>query len=331
MTLTAVELCAGAGGQALGVHRAGFRHRALVELDDYACLSLKRNVRTTKIIKADLLKPFDGARFKAVDLLAAGVPCPPFSLAGKMLGAADERNLFPAVLKIMGDAHPKAVLIENVEGLLKPRFDDYRAFITGELEQLGYVVKIRLIDAADFGVPQRRRRAIIVALLPRYAKRFKWPPAVETEPQTVGNALLPFMAKGGWQGAAGWARRAQEVAPTIVGGSKKHGGADLGPSGSRKAWAALGVNGSSLADAPPERDFVGMPRLTVPMVARLQGLPDSWHFEGGKTHQYRQVGNAFPPPVAEAIVRQIRRALVGMPVGILRPPVHATPPTLALS
>ena len=167
MTLSAVELCAGAGGQALGLHRAGFKHRALVEIDEHACATLKRNFPGTRIIRADLLKPFDASRFKGVDLLAAGVPCPPFSVAGKQLGAADERNLFPAVLNIIRDARPKAVMIENVEGLLKPRFNEYRSFIIEQFEALGYAVSIRLLDAADFGVPQRRRRGQRAAAIAR--------------------------------------------------------------------------------------------------------------------------------------------------------------------
>ena len=309
MTLTAVELCAGAGGQALGLHRAGFKHRALVEIDDHACATLKRNFPKTKVIKADLLKPFDASSFRGIDLLAAGVPCPPFSVAGKRLGAADERNLFPAVLEIIRAARPKAVMIENVEGLLKPRFDAYRDDIVRQFNALGYEVKLRLLDAADFGVPQRRKRAIIVALRPAAMRRFKWPKGVAQEAPTVGSSLCQLMSANGWQGAPRWARRAQQVAPTIVGGSKKHGGADLGPSGTRKAWAALGVTGSSLADAAPEAGFVGMPRLTMPMVALLQGFPERWIFEGSKTHAYRQVGNALPPQLAEAVGRQIRRAL----------------------
>ena len=313
MTLSTVELCAGAGGQALGIHRAGFKHRALVEIDDHACATLRRNFPGTRVIKADLLKPFDASRFKGIDLLAAGVPCPPFSVAGKQLGAADERNLFPAVLQCARDARPKALMIENVEGLLKPRFDAYRAFVIEQFHALGYEVQIRLLDAADFNVPQRRRRAIIVALRPAAMRRFKWPKAFVTTPPTVGKILQPYMAEYGWKDAARWACRAQEVAPTIVGGSKKHGGADLGPSGSRKAWAALGVNGSSLADAAPDKKFVGMPRLTIPMVARLQGFPSDWVCEGSKTHAYRQVGNALPPQLAQAVARQIRRAFVTQP------------------
>ena len=117
------------------------------------------------------------------------------------------------------------------------------------------------------------------------------------------------MAAGGWPGAAVWAARADDIAPTLVGGSKKHGGPDLGPTRARKAWATLGVDGKGVADAPPAPDFVGMPRLTVPMVARLQGFPDDWTFAGRKTAAYRQVGNAFPPPVARAVGERIRAAL----------------------
>jgi len=100
-----------------------------------------------------------------------------------------------------------------------------------------------------------------------------------------------------------------EIAPTIVGGSKKHGGPDLGPTRARKAWAALGVDGLGIADEAPPRNFVGMPRLTTRMVARLQGFSDSWQFSGKKTPSYRQVGNAFPPPVALAVGKQIAGVL----------------------
>jgi len=83
----------------------------------------------------------------------------------------------------------------------------------------------------------------------------------------------------------------------------------LGRRAPRAAWAALGVNGKTVAELPPERDFVGMPRLTVAMVARIQGFPDDWQFVGRKTHAYRQVGNAFPPPVARAVSARIKTAL----------------------
>jgi DNA (cytosine-5)-methyltransferase 1 len=99
------------------------------------------------------------------------------------------------------------------------------------------------------------------------------------------------------------------VAPTIVGGSKKHGGPDLGPTRAREKWRQMGVNGGSIAETAPEPDFVGLPRLTTRMVARLQGFPDDWHFTGKKTAAYRQIGNAFPPPVARALGQAIASAL----------------------
>ena len=113
------------------------------------------------------------------------------------------------------------------------------------------------------------------------------------------------MAAHGWPGAAAWARRADRIAPTIVGGSKKHGGADLGPTRAKRAWAELGVDGIGIADAAPARnaDPALRPRLTCEMVTRLQGWQDDWgwRFSGRKTARYRQIGNAFPPPVAEAV------------------------------
>ena len=125
----------------------------------------------------------------------------------------------------------------------------------------------------------------------------------------MGGLLADLMAAGGWPGAAGWAARASGIAPTIVGGSKKHGGPDLGPTRARAAWQLLGVNGLGIADEPPGPDFPAgqLPKLTVRMVARLQGFPDWWEFAGRKTAAYRQVGNAFPPPVARALGAAISR------------------------
>lgn len=107
----------------------------------------------------------------------------------------------------------------------------------------------------------------------------------------------------------GWRDKANAIAPTLVGGSKKHGGPDLGPTRAKKAWATLGVDGMGIWDAPPPKDFIGMPRLTPRMAARIQGFPDEWQFFGRKTAAYRQIGNAFPPPVAAAVARQIYAAL----------------------
>lgn len=302
-----LELCAGAGGQALGLEFAGFEHAGLVEIDPHACNTLRLN-RPRWTVHEEDLNGFDARHHRGVDLLAVGFPCPPFSIAGRQLGASDERDLFPAGLRIIDEVRPKAVMIENVRGLLDPAFQSYRCSIDGRLKQLGYSTRWKLLNAADFGVPQLRPRVLIVALRSKYADKFEWP-AARKRPPTVGGALFDLMASRGWRGVADWRDRANAIAPTIVGGSKKHGGPDLGPTRAKRAWASLGVDGLGIADREPEPEFNGMPRLTVRMVARLQGFPDDWGIWGRKTAAYRQVGNAFPPPVAAAVGSAIARAI----------------------
>lgn len=303
-----IEFCAGAGGQAIGLEQAGFRHEALVEIERDFAKTLELNRPGWNVFARDM-NEFDGRPYKGIDLFAAGLPCPPFSVAGKQLGELDERNLFPAALRLIDEMRPKAVMIENVRGFLSAVFDDYRTLLKSQLDQLGYHTEWRLLNASDFGVPQLRPRVVIVAIRKDLADVFDWPTALPHNPPTVGDTLKDLMGARGWLGTKAWAARANEIAPTIVGGSKKHGGPDLGPTRARKAWASLGVEGRSLAAEAPDPDFVGMPRLTVRMVARIQGFPDSWQFYGAKTTSYRQVGNAFPPPVARAVAHNLKIAL----------------------
>jgi DNA (cytosine-5)-methyltransferase 1 len=197
-----------------------------------------------------------------------------------------------------------------VRGLLDPVFSDYRSRVVDALADLGYEsVGWEPLNASDFGVPQLRPRSVLVTLQPQYVAHFKWPKPRRAKAPTVGEALVGMMGAGGWQRAEEWAARANTIAPTLVGGSKKHGGPDLGPTRAKRAWAQLGVNGLGIADAPPGPDWEGMPKLTVEMCARLQGFPPSWKFAGRKTAAYRQVGNAFPPPVAKAVGKAIGAAL----------------------
>ncbi|WP_238548055.1 DNA cytosine methyltransferase [Meridianimarinicoccus roseus] len=309
--LTSLELCAGAGGQALGLEQAGYDHTALVEIDRHCRDTLSLNRPDWTVVQgeqADLSK-FDARAHEGIDLLAGGLPCPPFSVAGKQLGHADERNLFPAALRVIEETRPRAVMIENVRGFLDAVFADYRQKLKRQLARMGYVTDWHLFNASDFGVPQLRPRVVIVAIRSDLADGFSWPVGTGVSPASVGRTLVDLMAERGWGGAQTWAARADDIAPTIVGGSKKHGGPDLGPTRAKRAWSTLGVDGLGIADQAPDPDFVGMPRLTVRMVARLQGFPDDWKFSGRKTPAYRQVGNAFPPPVAAAVGRQIALAI----------------------
>jgi DNA (cytosine-5)-methyltransferase 1 len=318
--LTCLEICAGAGGQSLGLERAGFAHTAAVEIDPDACETLRRNRPDWDIRQADV-RDIDGTDFAGIDLLAGGVPCPPFSIAGKRLGADDERDLFPEALRLVREARPAAVMLENVRGLASARFADYRQRVIDELEDddLGYKVEWQLLNACEFGVPQLRPRFILVALQPRALKHFTWP-APENTPPTVAQTLGTLMGKGGWKGAKAWAAKPSGIAPTLVGGSRKHGGPDLGPTRARAEWLRLHVDGRGLADAPPPADapLDHLPRLTLQMAAAIQGFPPDWHFSGRKTASYRQIGNAFPPPVAAAVGKQIAEAVEASRVTVRR-------------
>ncbi len=340
-TLTSIEICAGAGGQAIGLHQAGFSHLALVEIDRYAAATLRRNVaqrdgweferKYCDVIEGDvkefsekvqLEKPVEylrGHQLKKgeLDLLAGGVPCPPFSHAGKQLGKDDERDLFPEMLTLVDKLRPKAVMIENVRGIKDDKFEDYRDWVVARLEGgeakdphtnelqtfkgAGYkVCGWRVLEASDFGVPQLRPRAILVAIQQELlaVQDFQWP-TPDVEITTVRKALeetmeeryKPFIARGGDLGRRAqskldaWREKETGVAPTLVGGSKKHGGADLGPSRAKAAWKKLGINALGVANSPQdclnkeswERDLLREegPMLTVTQAAIIQGFPRS--------------------------------------------------------
>lgn len=327
--LASIEICAGAGGQAWGLELAGFDHLALIDNDPWACETLRKNRPDWLVFgpysgdppsrrrpgRGDI-RGFDASPWRGrVDLLAGGVPCPPFSKAGKQLGADDERDLFPVALNLVDDCQPRAVMLENVPGIMDSKFEGYRYEVESRLHSRGYKTKWDVVQSANFGVPQLRPRAVLVALEAESWSRFKWPDVEDyRKPQTVGEALFALMAADGWHRAEEWATtQATRIAPTLVGGSKKHGGPDLGPTRAKREWARLGVDAMAIADFPPPARFEGMPKLTVEMAAVLQGFdPEEWKIQGGKTAAYRQVGNAFPPPVAHAFGVRIRDALLAV-------------------
>lgn len=329
--LKVVEICAGAGGQSLGLHRAGFEHQLAVELDETAAETLTKNlkrlhgarpdVRVGDVASRSVWNPSDTA-LQQVDLFAGGVPCPPFSIAGKQLGTADERDLFAWAVEAVGEMRPRAVLLENVRGLASPRFAGYRQAIADRLRDFGYWSEWKLLHAHNHGVPQLRPRFVLVAMTPEHAAYFRWPSEAPTR-KTVGTVLRRSMLAGPGNEdrpdpdlVENWAKQANRIAPTIVGGSKKHGGADLGPTRAKRAWLELGVDAKGIADQPPGSAWRGHehepPKLTLEMVELLQGFNGpgyKWAFAGRKTSRYRQIGNAFPPPVASAVGESLRKAL----------------------
>ncbi|MBF6051080.1 5-methylcytosine methyltransferase [Streptomyces eurocidicus] len=319
---TSLEICAGAGGQALGLEQAGFAPLALIDNDRDSCETLRANREEWNVLEADLLTfdPAEHPYLYDVDLMAAGPPRVRSLNGGKQLPQdLEARRLLKATIYLVHAVRPRALLIENIADLVESaHLTDLRAFVRDELEHLGYELHRTVLDAADFGVPQERRQGFFVALRKGYTGRFQWPEPVVNQTPTVGDVLEFSMAERGWPHASDWAAWAARPAPTIVGGSKNRGGPDLGQSGSKAAWEKLGVNGNSLGDAVPAQDFPWppetedrklLPKLTIPQVATLQSFPPRWELRGNKTSRYCQIGHASPPPVAAAMGRAIAAAL----------------------
>jgi DNA (cytosine-5)-methyltransferase 1 len=215
--MKSVELFAGAGGLALGVAEAGFEHEIVLEWNRNACDTLRRNhdagvrhIGSWEIHEGDV-RDYDFTQHAGkVDFVAGGPPCQPFSLGGKHLGQNDQRNMFPQAVRAIREIAPKAFLFENVKGLLRQNFSNYYSYIVhqlsypedklrgdeewvdhlarlekiatrGKYSGLTYNVVYQLLDAADFGVPQRRHRVFIVGIRSDLGAEFQFPMATHSE------------------------------------------------------------------------------------------------------------------------------------------------------
>lgn len=319
--LTFVDVCSGAGGLALGLERAGFAPRLLLDIERYACDTLRANRPHWNVLSADLLEfdPVDHPEAYDVDLLAAGLPRVKSSATVTRRSWDTEIRLIRATAYLVHAVQPRALVIENVPTLVdEDSFAPVRDFLQEELEHLGYELSWFVLNAADFGIPQDRRQGILVAIKEQWAGAFRQPCRTVREHVSVGVTLAPSMRSRGWPDADRWAAQATGVAPTLVGGSKTHGGPDFGPSGTKAKWRRMGVYTKSFGDELPGPDFHwdpplgddGLVRITVDQTALLQGFPEDWRFAGGKTARYRQVGNASPPAVGEALGRAVAEALL---------------------
>jgi DNA (cytosine-5)-methyltransferase 1 len=318
--LTFVDVCSGAGGLALGLERAGFEPTLLLDEDTDACRTLRANRPRWNVLSADLLDldPGEHPEIYDVDLLSAGLPRVKSNATAARAESGEEERLLKATVYLAHAVKPRALLIENVPALANAdKFRDFHEFARAELEHLGYEFSWFVLNAADFGVPQDRNQGVLVAIKKQWFSSFRSPPPTVTDHVSVGEALAPSMRSHGWKDADRWAAQATSVAPTLVGGSKNRGGADLGPAGTKRKWEKLGVNAHSLGDEIPGPDFVwapelgkeGMVRLTVNQAALLQSFPKDWAIIGKKTARYRQIGHASPPPVGEALGLAIVQAL----------------------
>lgn len=322
---TVIELCAGVGGQALGLERAGFEVTAAVDIDKDSCATISHNRPGWSTIHGDLkrLDPLDHAPLDHADVLSCGLPRSPYTIAGKQLATVDKRDTLQAVLDMASFVRPRVLLLENIPTFLRAaKFQAERLKVAEAVEDLGYELTSAVLTATDFGVPQHRPHAFMVAMRPADLARFEWPIPAPDRCPTLGETLHASMASAGWPGAAAWAAQACEPAPLIMGGATGRGGADLGASRSKAIWARWGIYGGSIGDTVPGPDFrldrdaaprVGLPRLTVEQVALLQGFPPDWKIFGRKTSAYRQISQTTPPPVMTALGDRIAAALRGSP------------------
>lgn len=310
-----LELCAGAGGMALGLERAGYEHVALVEYDKHAAATLRNNRPDWNVIEGDIReKDFTPFLKDKIDLVSGGLPCQPYSTDGKTLGKDDPRDLFPEGVRVVREVQPKAFLFENVDGFLHAAHADHVADILRDFRAAGYHVDIHRIKAEDYGVAQQRSRVLIVGLRNDLVGAFRMPPRFLDRRTNIGDALVDLMSANGWTGAQEWARARREqpilnASGEIVGhgvlASTMTGRRGVPRAKEAQRWAEKGVNIGGIPDAAPTLEEASapgfLPGITLKMRAKLQDFPDDWQFCGGKDAVAMQIGNAVPPTLAQAV------------------------------
>lgn len=321
--LTSLEICAGAGGQALGLHAAGFDALGLYEKNPYAAKTLDMNRWLGPVHCADI-REVDFTRYRGVvDLVAGGVPCQPHSTIGKKEGRHDERDLFMEAVRVVEEVQPKAFFFENVEGFAQKDNTGYRADLFARFADLGYESQVFSFYGSDYGLPQLRPRVAFIGFRDIPIRQFRMPPVFPAWEKTVGESLLDIVMSNGWERerAETWARvYANRRGSTIVGGSERSGRQSFSANLRIKDWLDMGIDPNGMADkAPPPGHPVNKPfKFTLAMGARLQGFPDDWEFAGSersdkqKKVQKRQIANALPPIMAQAVGLAIYSALTGV-------------------
>jgi DNA (cytosine-5)-methyltransferase 1 len=385
--MKSVELFAGAGGLGMGVSRAGFEPVAVVEWDQWACDTIRENQRRgLSAVARWPLTQGDVRRFafadirEPIDLVSGGPPCQPFSLGGKHRGFLDARDMFPQAIRAVRELRPRAFLIENVKGLKRAAFANYLEYIRLQLRHpnaiakpeetwpahlrrlqrhetsggggdLAYNVVIHVLNAADFGVPQRRERVFIVGF--RADTGIEWSFPEETHGE---DALLWSQ----WRSGEYWdehrvARRARpgnepakaralrleapprphrwrttrdallglpdpEFAPAaarahanhrFMPGARSYPGHTGSPLDEPAKTLKAGDHGVPGGENMLRRPDGSIRYFTARESARLQAFPDDYLFHGSWTEIMRQLGNAVPVTLAEVVARSIRRQLAG--------------------
>lgn len=326
----AIDLFAGAGGLSLGLKMAGWDVQVALEINPDAINTHRTNMPEVRHL-CDDVRDVDFAEFNGFGLVAGGPPCQPFSVSGKQLGMNDLRDMVPQFVRAVKEAQPTAFMMENVHGLTTAKFRPYLESKIDELSALGYDVHWKVLNAADYGVPQNRLRLFVVGVPKGAPFAFPEPThgthsvdkvpyasvrkAIQDAPaDTPNNAKVvycknPILRKSPYAGMLlnGKGRPLNldgpsHTIPASAGGNRTH---IVDPNGELKAYHQHLVSGG----APRVGEVPGCRRLTVRESARIQTFPDWFQFTGQRSRQYCQVGNAVPPLLAKAVGEALRLAL----------------------
>jgi DNA (cytosine-5)-methyltransferase 1 len=380
-----LDICVGAGGLALGTAKAGFEHVAVIDFDNTACETLRFNrgndvahVRDWNIVEADIAD-VDFSAHTDIDLLSGGPPCQPFSQAGRRHGRSDRRELFPHFIRAVGECQPKSFVIENVRGLFDRPFSNYfnylihqlrfphvqrrkgerwsehtarleRLYTSGRYRGLQYTVISQVLNAADFGVAQRRLRVFIVGIcadleieysfpIPTHSREALWlsqwvnsdywerhgiPKARTPETSVAVQKILPRLNREPttrpWRTVrdaigdlpnVGLGRSSRKVLNHFLNpGARAYDGHDGSRMDEPAKTIKAGHNGVPGGENMLRLDDSTVRYFSVRECARLQAFPDDWAFDGSWCACMRQIGNAVPVTLAEVVAAPLANALL---------------------